>query len=407
MSRSTRLLSFTVIALSVIVGSCKRGGDDGGSTSSSTSAGGPDAGSFDKAALLRSFGECALSGYREFQAAAVELDASARRSEAEGTPDARDAARESWKKAIDAWQRMEVFTFGPAAMTGTPGGQDLRDPIYAWPLVNRCLIEQQMVDQTYAKPELATALVNTRGLGAAEYLLFYEPADNACAATASINTSGSWNALGAAEITKRRAAYARAIATDTMARGQKLVDAWDPAKGNFLAEIAGAGSSKTYVTQQMAFNAVSDALFYADLEVKNEKVGLPAGFVPGCANAPCIANVESPWAKRSKEHIRNNLLGVEHLLKGCGAGAAGLGFDDLLKAVGAEVVATKLDTQLAAVRAALDALKEPTFEEDLVKNMPGVQALFDALRAFSATLKAEFVTVLDLELPKQAASDND
>lgn len=407
MLRSTRLLAFAVVTLSVIAGSCKRGGDDGGSSSSGTASGGVDAGGFDKAALLRSFGECALSGYREFQTAAVELDASARRSEAEGTPAARDAARESWRKTIDAWERMEVFTFGPAAMTGTPGGQDLRDPIYAWPLVNRCLIEQQLVDLTYTKPELATALVNTRGLGAAEYLIFYEPADNACAPTASLNTSGSWNALGAAEITKRRAAYARAIATDTVARGQKLVDSWDPAKGNFLGEIAGAGTAKTYASQQMAFNAVSDALFYADLELKNEKVGIPAGLVPGCTTPPCVANVESPYAKRSKDHMRNNLVGVERLLKGCGTGASGLGFDDLLSAVGAETIAKKLDAQLADVRKAIDALKEPTFEEDLVKNAPGVKALFDALRAFSATLKAEFVTVLDLELPKPAASDND
>ncbi|MBS2013689.1 MAG: imelysin family protein [Deltaproteobacteria bacterium] len=406
MAAPLRVLSASVMALVLAAGSCKRAGDDNASSSSGAS-GGVDAGSFDKAALLRSFGECALSGYREFQTAAVELEANAKRSEAEGTPAARDAARESWKKAIDVWQRMEVFTFGPAAMTGTPGGQDLRDPIYAWPLVNRCLIEQQMVDLTYTKPELATALVNTRGLGAAEYLIFYEAADNACAPTAGLNTNGSWSALGAAEINKRRAAYARAIATDTVSRAQRVVDAWDPAKGNFLAEIAGAGSAKTYTTQQMAFNAVSDALFYADLALKNSKVGLPAGLVPGCASPPCLANVESPWAKRSKNHMRNNLLGVEQLLKGCGAGAAGLGFDDLLRAVGAEAIATKLDTQLADVRKALDALTEPTFEDDLVKNPNGVKALFDALRAFSATLKAEFVTVLDLELPKPAASDND
>ncbi len=399
-----RRITVAIAASMLVVGSCKRATDDGGSSSSS---GGPDAGKFDKAALLQSFGECALGGYRTFEAAAAELEVAAKKSETEGSPAALAGARDAWKKAIDAWQRMEVYGFGPAAMTGTPGGQDLRDPIYAWPLVNRCLIEQQMLDQTYAKPEFATALVNTRGLSAAEYLFFFDPPDNGCAPEATMNKSGAWAALGAAEITKRRAAYARVIASDTVVRGQKLVDAWDPANGNFLREITATGGAKTYATQQAAFNAVSDALFYADLTVKNSKVGFPAGLVPGCNAPPCLANVESPYAKRSKEHIANNLVGVQQLMHGCGAGSTGLGFADLLKAVGAEALATKLDGQLAAVKSALDALKEPTFEDDLIKNPGGVKALFDALRALSATLKAEFVSVLDLELPKPAATDND
>ena len=50
---------------------------------------------------------------------------------------------------------------------------------------------------------------------------------------------------------------------------------------------------------------------------------------------------------------------------------------------------------------------EPTFEDDLQKNIAGVQRLFDALRANAALMKAEFVTVLDLELPKRVEGDND
>lgn len=399
--RAPRLLAGVVlVGLLGLSWSCKRAAETPEAT------GGPDAGGFDKAGLLRAFGECARTTYGEVHAAAVELEAAARRAEAEGTPEARSAAQEAWKKAIDAWQRAELFGFGPAAMTGSPGGQDLRDPIYAWPLTSRCLLEQQLVDKVYDKPELATTLVSTRGLAALEYLLFYGGADNACAATASINAAGTWAALGEPEVQKRKLAYARALATDLSGRVQRLVDAWDPAKGNFLAELAGAGATPTFPTQQVAFNAVSSGLFYVDDFMKNMKVGRPAGLYD-CTAASCVDLVESPWAKRSKEHLAGNLAGLERLVFGCGAGGAGLGFDDYLTALGAQATAQKLTAQLAAARAALAALSEPTFEEDIQKNPAGVQALFDALRALASTMKSELITVLDLELPKRVEGDND
>ena len=397
-------VAHAVIAIAVVLVACKRGGGD----EASSSSGGIDAGGFDKAALLRAWGQCALDGYKEFGAATVELDGAARRAETEGTPAAREAAREAWRKAIDSWQRAELFGFGPAGPTTSPGGKELRDPIYAWPLVNRCLIEQQLVDRSYDKPEFATGLVNARGLAAAEYALFYEGTDNACTPTTSINSSGAWSALGAAEIGKRKLGYARAVAADSAGRAQALVAAWDPAQGNFLAELANAGKSKTFTTQQMAFNAVSAAFFYIDDFMKNMKVGKPAGIIPGCAAPPCLADVESPWAKRSKEHLKNNLVGFDRLLRGCGVDGQGLGWDDLLGALGpqAQTVASKLVAGVTESRAALAALSEASFEEDLQKNPAGVKRLYDALRAIVVLLKTEFISILDLELPKRVEGDN-
>lgn len=396
------LLAIVFTALLVLV-SCKRGSDE----ASSGSAGGADAGTFDKSTLLRAFGQCAFDTFRDFRTAAVDLDAATQKAATDGTPASQEAAREAWKKAIDAWQRGELMGFGPTALAGAPGGKGLREPIYAWPLVNRCLIEQQLVDKTYERPELATALVNTRGLAAAEYLLFYEGADNACTATAGINASGSWAALGAPEITKRKAAYARAVAADTLRRADELLAAWDPAQGNFVNTLATAGSNEVFQTQQMAFNAVSNAFFYLDDALKTMKVGKPAGFVPGCAVPPCLADVESPWAKRSREHLKNNLIGFDRLLRGCGPDFSGLGWDDLLTAVGDPTVAKKLVDATAAARAALEALQQPTFEDDLKNDMAGVQRFHEALRAVAALLKTEFLSVLDLELPKRVEGDND
>jgi predicted lipoprotein len=402
-----RAAVFAALSLVAIALSCRdRSGDDGrGGTSSSSSGGEPNAGSFDKAALLRAFGECAFGTYKEAAAAAVELDAATKAAETD--PTKRTAAQDAWKKVIGIWQRAELFQFGPAAMTGSPGARDLRDPIYSWPVTSRCQIEQSLADKVYEVADFASlSLVSTRSLAALEYLLFYDGADNACAPADAINAGGQWAALGADEVQKRKATYARILTGDVVARTQKVADAWDPAKDDFLATFSGAPNA-TFASQQMAFNTVSDAMFYLDDQVKNMKVGKPAGLVPECAAPPCLSDVESPFAKRSKEAIRANLDGYEMLLLGCGPGMTGLGFDDLLAALGAQAVSDKVAGTITTARAALDALTEPTFEEDIQKNPNGVRALFDALRGNAAAMKAEFVTVLDLEIPKKVEGDND
>jgi len=400
MPKRRPLRSFlTVGALLVVAWSCRE------KTSSPPGGPAPDAGSFDKTQLLAAFGQCAEGNTRELHARTGELAAAVGRLETEGDA-ARPAAQDAWKRAMDVWERAEVFQFGPTAPTGAPGSQDLRDPIYGWPLVGRCLIDQTLVAKLYESSDFAkTSLVSTRTLATLEYLLFYDGDANGCPAENAINAQGTWAALGSAERAKRRAAYAKAVVADVTARTSTLADAWDPAKGNFGRELTNPG--KVYPTQQAAFNAVSDAMFYLDDQVKNTKVGIPAGLVAGCAAAPCVDMVESPWAKRSKDHIRANIVGYEQLLHGCGAGGAGLGFDDLLTAVGGAAVVTKLDAATRDVKVALDELKEPSLEDDLRKNPAGVKKLFDALRASSTLMKSDFATLLAFDLPKRLEGDND
>jgi uncharacterized protein len=394
--RNTVVLAFVVVALS-----CRSAGE-------SSSRWGANAGNFDKAALLRAFGECALGTYKDFVPTADVLAEAAAKNDAERTVESRVAARAAWTKAMEVWQRAELFQFGPAASKGKdhPGGANLRIEIDAWPLVGRCLIEQTLASKGYEAADFATtSLVNVRTLSAAEYLLFYEGTDNACPPVAAINAQGQWALLGPDEISRRKAAYALVVVRDVAARARQLADAWDPGKGNFLGELTNAGRG-VYPSQQIAFNGVSDAAFYLGHEVKHLKLGLPAGFTVECASAPCPENVESPWAKRSKAHLRANLRGYEQLLQGC-ADPSAPGFDDLLRAVGAEGVAKKLADEVAADHKALDALGEPTLEDDIKKNSPGVKALFEALRQTEITMKTELISVLDLEPPPASGSDND
>ena len=217
------------------------------------------------------------------------------------------------------------------------------------PLPHRAAARRQDVR---ARPSSRPRSSTREGLAAAEYLLFYDGADNACTPTASINAGGTWAALGAPEIAKRKVAYARAISADTLRRADELVAAWDPAQGNFVGDDddrgleAGRSRRSRWPSTPSATRSSTSTT-----RSRTMKVAKPAGLAPGCAAPPCVADVESPWAKRSKEHIKNNLVGFDRLLRGCGPDGSGLGWDDLLVAVGDAAFAQKVVDALGAVNA--------------------------------------------------------
>ncbi len=360
-----------------------------------------DAPGFDQGALLGAFGECALSTYRAFQTSAAKLATATDGGD-------REAALAAWTEAIDVFQQAELMQFGPLAPTSAPGGKALREPIYAWPLVSRCQIDQALASKEYETPGFTTAaLVNVKGLGALEYLVAYTGEDNGCAPTSTLNTSGAWTAI-VPELPARKAGYAKVVGADVSKLASDLVAAWDPASGAFVRELQTAGDGSTvYPTRQDALNAVSDALFYLDKVTKDAKLGTPLGLTAECTDGPCPDRVESPWAKRSKAHVRANLIGFRKLFEGCGADFSGLGFDDLLVAVGAGSVATEMGKDVAAAIAVVDAFPYASIEEGLASDPASVTALHAAIKRITDALKTEFVSVLGLKLPKSASGDAD
>ena len=102
---------------------------------------------FTKANLLTAISVCALESYREFKAHAEELELVSSEFAASPDGDHVQIARESWLTAVASWQRAEPFRFGPAARSSEPGGLNLRDQIYVFPLANYCKVDQQIVDR--------------------------------------------------------------------------------------------------------------------------------------------------------------------------------------------------------------------------------------------------------------------
>ncbi|MFO0676119.1 MAG: imelysin family protein [Polyangiaceae bacterium] len=364
---------------------------------------------FTKERLLTAIATCALGRFEAFEVEAKVLESAATAHDA--APDAvtQSAVEEAWRRAMDVWQEAELFRVGPAAHAGEPGGQDLRDVVYAFPSVSRCRIEEQLVAKSYADASFGSSLVNGRGLGALEYLLFFPGDDNDCSRFSPINgtTGVTWTSLGAPERATRKRSYAAAVARDVRNAAGRLVAAWSPAGGDFVGELARAGSgSRTFATQQAAFDALTMALFYVEKETKDLKLGRPLGYVECTTGSTCPEAVESRFARTSTAHVRANYRGFRRLFQGCGENGAGFGFDDWLVAVGAGDLATRMIAALRGAEIALDAIDVPL--DDAIRTTPDrVAAAHAALRALTDPLKTEFVSILDLELPKASEGDND
>jgi predicted lipoprotein len=190
-------------------------------------------------------------------------------------------------------------------------------------------------------------------------------------------------------------------------KAKLLRDAWSPQAGNFAQTLGAAGDGSTlYPSAQDGLNALSDAMFYLELFTKDMKVGRPSGAI-GCSTATCPEALESPFSKRSAANVAANLRGFQKLFLGAAPGTDAPGFDDLLREAGAPELADQMGADLDAAILAAESLPGGSMEEALASDPASVAALFQALQKLSDELKTQFLTVLDLELPKRAEADND
>lgn len=361
---------------------------------------------FDRGSLVRAAATCVQGEYAEFLTRSEALVAATEPYAADPTPERRGAARAAFVTAMESWQVAEVYRLGPASVGSEPGGQDLRDQIYGWPLVGRCKVDEQTVDQAYAEPDFADSLVTGRTIAALDYLLFYEGADNGCGSVSAINALGTWAAMDEPTRTRRKAEYAHAIAVAARDRARELVTAWSPSGGNFEGDITSSGSGgATYMSMHAAANAISNAMFYLEEEVKDLKLARPLGILM-CGTPTCPDTLESRWADLNRTNILRNLEGFRRLFQGCGPDHEGVGFDDWLIAIGMGELSERMLVALVSTEVALTAIDRP-FAEILATDPAPLVAVHTTLRTLTDPLKTEFVSVLNLDLPAAVEGDND
>lgn len=350
-----------------------------------------------------------LPSLRAFAAESATLESAvAAHAAAPADPAARAAAQAAWRSATAAWERNEVLQVGPAGLSSgldaTPGGADLRDFIYAYPLRSVCAIEQLAAQDVAVTPGSS---IETTGLGALEFLLFIEEA-NPCA-------------LESPPSAQQRAAYAESAAVRIAEVAADLRDRWEPEGGNFAGQWNSAGSgSDTYSRPQDALDALSIALFYVEKETKDRKIACPTGI--GASGLSCpgsdVEIVEFPYARASTPALRANVQAFRDVFTGVDNG---LGINDLLEGIEREDIAQRLLTELDATLAAIDAL-DPDFETAVeaiddpnactnaasaAEGEPAACALQGQIKRAMDIFRTEVVAALSLATPDRAAGDND
>lgn len=351
-----------------------------------------------------------LPTYRELAARAAALETATAAYAASRSDADRDAARAAWIAAMETVERAELLQLGPAGMAVPEilGGRGLRDAIYTFP-TNRCLASIVVEQRTY--DDLATLAAQpafARGMGAIEYLLFYEGGDHGCDPAGSPRVDDAvWDALGADGVRQRRAEAAHASAQLVRDSADALVSAWAAGKGDFAGQLARAGESgSVYPTSQAALNAIYWALYYLDRAIKDMKLGIPTGLNMLCPGTSCPGLVESRYAHRSAEHLAANLVAVQEIFLGGPAGTEAIGFDDLLRAIGQDELATEMALAISdgvAAAQALPSVDPSSFEE----HEPALEAMHASVQAIASLLKGQFAGVLALTPPPGAGEDND
>jgi uncharacterized protein len=179
---------------------------------------------------------------------------------------------------------------------------------------------------------------------------------------------------------------------------QGLREAWSPDGDNFRQTLIDANG---YESEQQALNVIAWSLLYVEKEVKDWKVGIPAGVT---LTHP-VSQPEGTFSLSGIESLRENVRGFRALFQGCGENGQGLGFDDWLNEVGQNQLATDMLAALDGAEATVDAF--PPLHE---ATKPELEALYQKLRALTLLLKADFFgpgSTLNLKLPAGVASDTD
>jgi len=302
---------------------------------------------------------------------------------------------------MSTWSTVELFQFGPLASSADSAGRDgvygegIRDLVYSWPLNTRCRIEEQLASQAYENG-FGGVLVSSRGLTALEYLLFFAGRDTACnPGTATANVFAS---LGATELEDRKLAYLGAVSSDVLANARRVVERWDPAGGNFGQTFV---TAQGYEDEQQALTILAWSLLYVEREVKDWKLGIPAGFT---LNQP-VNGPEAAFSRVATDAIVQNLHGFRRLFQGCGPLGEGLGFDDWLGAAGHDDLATDILHALDAAEAAAS-----TFPELDSATTAELESFYFTMKALTNLLKSDLFgagSPLNLKLPMTVQGDTD
>ena len=323
------------------------------------------------------------------------------------------AAEEAWNNTQAAIAISESHIIGPAK----DNDELLRNRLNSYHAgeLSTCGIDQavMLADQD-SNFDVVARTVTQRGIGAVEYLLFNTDLTHTC--PSQVTETVNWNARSEVQRKRLRCEYAVVISNDIATNANQLVNSWSSDGDNYRNTfINPANISDT-------LSALSDAMFFMDVEIKDIKLGIPTGINSDCSAISCPDKVESPYLRTSFAHIRNNLEAFKTML----TGADGPGFDDIITQAGVSELNTELQANITAAIENIDSQTNSLFAEaaaisnaqdeadcnnaftnpETTSDFPACN-LYGLIKLITDDLKVDFVAAVEVDLPNRAQSDND
>ena len=371
--------------------------------------------------MIANLADIAYAGYSNLAVSTTDLQSKVQDYCATATSRAdqtkRTAAQDSFKQAMDITQQALLYAYktqepGQGLDPALRAEHDIK-AFYSWPLVNRCSIDKRIATDD-ANPGSSEF---RKGLDAIEHLLFAaEDAGSSCnyddLTAFEKSKYDEFAALGSDEKVLRRCNYMQNVMTEAVDVANGIKAAWDPADGAFLTAMK--NTSNTIDT----LNKVTDAMYYIEDVVKDDKLAQPMGSgrsntIPTCGEGnKCPEDVESPSAKISIDNMISNMQSFQELYYGGTPAdkAANLGFDDWLITKGEVELADRTTSQIEAVINGLNRIK--TNHGSLYNAVDNceqeVETFFDTTyQPFARGFRDYFLPRLGLQRPQASQADTD
>ena len=171
-----------------------------------------------------------------------------------------------------------------------------------------------------------------------------------------------------------------------------------------------------------SLQATTDSLFYLEKGTKDAKLGKPLGIIAACTNE-CPDSVEAPYSGMSLQKIITNMKGFTEMF----SSNAETGFDAHLENEGwpevsqafksnlakAKELAESIDSSVASQVAAIQTEADETectnafSNPDTVSESLPMCTLYGLVKRVVDSLKIDFVTIVNVDIPGGSQSDND
>ncbi len=356
--------------------------------------------------FIKDLGAGVSTKIASFEGATTDLTAAANAYCASYSPESLSILKDKFKTAMLDWQQLELYQMGPM----TEKNSTLKTKIYNWPIVPYlCKIDEESM---YAREDGDAYLLptdnNKIGLQALEYLIFEDTLETGCPNGA---TKTSWQALSRQEKLEARCAYLKPVARELGVNAATLKTAWGTTADNYLSRKVGNAEAEQSAMQEMFNN-----ILYIDIEMKNKKIGIPAGQdIKGCPKspAPCADKQELRYSRLSREALSENVKVLADIIFGFGEPRRG-GLSAIIRQESAPASAEKSEKNVSDLLTLVDT-EQSNFDDLLAKKNEDCEAaqaswicqVQTSIKTVVADFKAEYASVLKVQVPVEKQGDND